>query len=61
MNKSEAEQNVNFQRAMILLNRAESPIDLTTFWRLTGKFKGKCPPIERVVPWYKGLEHLLKR
>lgn len=56
MRKSVSE-NLNFKRAMHLLEtQIDSPEYLIRLWRLMGSAYGNVPSIEKVQPWYKGLE-----
>lgn len=57
MNETEIEANPNFIRAMFLLeNRLHTPNDLYRMWRTIGAWRTRTPGIERVWPWWKGIE-----
>lgn len=57
MDPSKIDKNLNFQRAMMLLEkRIEDPSYLIAFWRVMGDHYGKAPWPEKCTPWFKGLE-----
>jgi len=60
MEKSTVEDNVNFRRAKLLLDeKIHDPDYLITLWKLMPVCHSKNPSIEKVKPWYKGLEDLI--
>lgn len=60
MTNSEIEANINFQRALYLLeNRISDPGSLFIMWRML-PCQERVPQPEVVRPWHKGLEDLIK-
>jgi len=61
MTDAQIKMNPDFQRAMYLLeNKIDSPQYLIRMWRLFGSHPVKYPAIERVTPWWKGIERLIR-
>lgn len=48
MNPSDQENELALQRALVLLDRYETPADLERFWRAVGRLPFGCPLIERI-------------
>lgn len=61
MTDSEIDLNLDFQRAMLVLDSAEwtTPERLFSMWKMQGTWPVRYPVPERRRPWYGGLEHLI--
>ena len=59
MDKINVDANINFQRAMYLLEeRMDTPEYMITIWRMVDCFE-TIPWPEKCKPWYYGLEDLI--
>jgi hypothetical protein len=60
MNSAEIEFDINFQRAMMIINtKLDTPEYLFKMWRFLPRAVVSTPPLEVCDPWYRGLEDLL--
>ncbi|HJS83624.1 MAG TPA: hypothetical protein VJ742_12395 [Nitrososphaera sp.] len=51
--------NLDFMRAMWLLNRFDTVDQFINFWVMVGPLPLRYPGIERCTPWWSGLEFIL--